>query len=196
MSIYHIKHSENSNARTPSHFKAIHGVGFMPSPKQISHSRSVYTFIDLLGDIGGLYGLMQLFVGQIVGPLSQFNLFNSLVRQIFLQQEANPQNPQQMKPTPQISFARPFPFWLHCLASNCRPCCTKRTKRLKMAERRLERRLDIVRLIKSQMLLEVLCSLKLTKEERFLAKRQSKHRVLHSETCSETQSSSDTDHHQ
>ena len=61
----------------------IWGINFSAGTKKITSSRSVYTALDLLGDVGGLYGMLSLIAGSIVSAFNDNYLFNNLVSLVF-----------------------------------------------------------------------------------------------------------------
>lgn len=45
--------------------------------------RSTYSAFDWLGDVGGLFGILCLFGGSIIGPLTAFSLKSKILTQAF-----------------------------------------------------------------------------------------------------------------
>ena len=48
-------------------------INFMISSEVIEHERSVYTFMDLIGDLGGVHDLIVFFVSFFMGSISEYS---------------------------------------------------------------------------------------------------------------------------
>ena len=56
----------------------IHGTFIGSSTKTYSYSRSVYSIMDFLGSVGGLYGILQLIANFFVSQINGYDFFNKL----------------------------------------------------------------------------------------------------------------------
>ena len=63
------------------------GYTFGGSPDLILYSRSVYTFLDLLGDCGGLFDCLKLIGYSVIVFFNDGNLSEFLITRIFYQQK-------------------------------------------------------------------------------------------------------------
>ena len=54
------------------------------SKEKVEHSRAVYNFLDLLGDLGGLTEVFMLIVGFFVAPISEHNFIMKAARRLFI----------------------------------------------------------------------------------------------------------------
>ena len=51
--------------------------------EKVAFNRSVYNGLDLLGDIGGLYGILHLLANFFVNHINASGLFNDIVTKLF-----------------------------------------------------------------------------------------------------------------
>ena len=54
------------------------------SGEVIEHERSIYTFMDLIGDLGGVNDLIVLFVSIFMGSISQISFFTKIMGKLYL----------------------------------------------------------------------------------------------------------------
>ena len=57
--------------------------------KEALDVRSVYSFMDILGDIAGMYGLIQSFVGVLFFRISKISFYISAMKKIFFVKSKN-----------------------------------------------------------------------------------------------------------
>ena len=65
------------------------GVGLMLSPNKNNYSRSVFTIMGLIGNVGGVYGLLQSVWGVLVGLVSSQILMASVFRRLYYTNKTN-----------------------------------------------------------------------------------------------------------
>ena len=75
----------------------IHSMIIGSSTKTYSYSRSVYSILDFLGSVGGLYGIFQLIANFFVSHINGYNFFNKLTTLVLF-----------AKPTNQLNLCRKF----------------------------------------------------------------------------------------
>ena len=54
------------------------------SGEVIEHDRSIYTFMDLIGDLGGVNDLIVLFVSIFMGSISEHSFFSKIMGKLYL----------------------------------------------------------------------------------------------------------------
>ena len=52
------------------------GIFIESSSTEVNHSRSVYSALDFLGDVGGLNGILTILVNLLIGSFGQVTLIN------------------------------------------------------------------------------------------------------------------------
>ena len=57
---------------------------FYLKPKVIMHSREIYHFLDLLGDLGGVSSIFIMVIGFFIYPISQQAFYLRMMKQIFM----------------------------------------------------------------------------------------------------------------
>ena len=163
----------------------IGGLNLGGNPNLIMHSRAIYTFLDLLGDIGGLIDSLKLIGYSMIvfftsGKYSSFlinKLFYSsnvkLTRENDYMISMNPNllnnsSPLQTEKAVELAMnKRKIKF-----KSNFISCCdTRRKKILEKGEEKLSTQMDIVKFLKRQIIFDILLKAKLTNIERYLARR-------------------------
>ena len=122
--------------------------------------RNVYNLITLLGDLGGLYGLLISFGASLVSYMTYNNAENFLARHLFvgststssLDNKNRPKEKQSVELDEQKQFACKE-FFQELLPSCCSSCgCLRRRnkdKLFKKAREQLNEELDIVHLLQS-----------------------------------------------
>ena len=61
----------------------------MLSPNKNTYSRSVFTIMDLFGNVGGIYGLLQSIWGIVVGLISTQIMMSSVFRRLYYTNKVN-----------------------------------------------------------------------------------------------------------
>lgn len=59
------------------------GQAYLVSPNRIIYTRSIYTFLDFLGDIGGLLDALVVISASIIGFLYSDSVAEHLVNRVF-----------------------------------------------------------------------------------------------------------------
>lgn len=59
------------------------GQAYLVSPNRIIYTRSIYTFLDFLGDIGGLLDALVVISASIIGFLYSDSVAEHLVHRVF-----------------------------------------------------------------------------------------------------------------
>ena len=155
--------------------------GFMIniSRSAIHNTRSIYNLLDLLGDIGGLTGILQLIAGGILYCISYIfgsdldkYLCSSLftTRPPFMKQESELQDRRSKVEFAIKSIASKKPLTLPWNAWMI--CKRKNIKSLKKGMTRVDKELDFVKFIKRVHILESGLKIVFTKLERYLLKNQ------------------------
>ena len=57
---------------------------FTISSERIKHERSVYTFMDLIGDLGGVHEIFVIFLSIFLGPVSEFSFITKILGKLYL----------------------------------------------------------------------------------------------------------------
>ena len=149
---------------------------FSMSPDIIFEERSIYTFWDLLGDIGGLFGSLT-FLGTIVmsvielivgSKMSQF-----ITAQLFTIERKRAKVPAVDEPAEVLKSIRKRKAADFSLSGWLFACCDRKKKiPQEMAEEQTGKHIDIVNLIRSQMVDIVTRRLHFNKMDRYLIRHQ------------------------
>ena len=67
-------------------------LGIMLGPNKMIYSRNVYTIMDLFGNVGGVYGLLQTIWGILVGIISTQIMLASVFRRLYYTDKMNFEN--------------------------------------------------------------------------------------------------------
>ena len=138
---------------------------FSSHPKTKNFQRSIYNFLDFIGDVGGLLDGLKLIGQTLLFPITKLNVLSLLLSKIFtIRSSSSSRKKVANKDDSEVGSVwqtanedirrrKPFPEAIckDLLAS----CCwlfmpvNKRQKRIKQGERRLEKYLDIVNLLKN-----------------------------------------------
>ena len=59
------------------------GIFIESSPTEVNHFRSVYSSLDLLGDVGGLHEILLIMANLLVSSFGQVTIFNQLIVKLF-----------------------------------------------------------------------------------------------------------------
>ena len=145
----------------------------MLSPDIRVHTRSIYTIWDLLGDIGGLFDMLKLMQSPFVTFFSflfGIGLETHLVQAMFKVQKTLSPNP---------NFLEIIQKRKKLKIVSCNWLFNKRNKRLQdSAIEKISQELDIVHLLKNQMITSQVIRLLFTKLERVLLRNQAKQFVI------------------
>ena len=144
------------------------------SMDQNLHQRTVYSLLDLLGDVGGLIDCLNIIGTFVVWIFTGNRLTEFMVTRLFLidkrsrkendqdngDNKATLESIKKRKKLKESSFPSPFCFW------------QKKRKLIEMANMRIEKELDVLNYFRKLKKLELLLSIIFTKQERFLLNKQ------------------------
>ena len=163
------------------------------------HNRSIYSFLDLLGDVGGLFDALKgiasfiitIYFGLFGDPINSY-----LLRKLFLQ---NPKEENDKEPLNRNSIKekmqfldRRKPFALPKIL--CILCRNKKQKRkIEAGLGRVEQELDIIKFLKSQMKIDIAIKTLFSKAERYLIKNNRKFVLNTSESDGSSSTNSNLD---
>ena len=68
----------------------VYGIYIGASEEKVLAQRSIYSGLEFLGDVGGLYGILYLFISYLVSFFSQGSLLNYLLTQLLLEKHSGP----------------------------------------------------------------------------------------------------------
>ena len=54
------------------------------SDKKVDHERQIYGFLDLLGDFGGVQGVLQIIASLLLGSVSQHAFLSKAISKLYL----------------------------------------------------------------------------------------------------------------
>ena len=159
--------TEKYNFSNASHF----GVKVSLSNRVQIQNRLVYDMFAMLGDVGGLYDFFCVTLAFFFGIFSERLFVVSLVKKLFKVSQAPPNDPEA---TPQSKFDSIAAFKMHICeqllyALSCGSLPRGGKKRvLSKVQRKIEKQLDLVTMIKKMRAFNALLRLLLTYKERRL----------------------------
>ena len=165
------------------------GILIGSSSTEVTHSRSVYTIMTFLANVGGLNDRLIILGNFLIGSFSQVALINTLIAKLFYKkpQEVNFSLDDQseestlsaLRHVSSYTLTEPFPFiMLYLQKYLCCPRFSSRKKLMTKAKSKLTQHLDIVKLIKRSIAFDSIFSVNYTKVERNLARRNYRARVI------------------
>ena len=162
---------------------------FTSHAKTKSFHRSIYNGLDFIGDVGGLLDGLTLIGQTLLGPITKLNFLSLLLAKLFTVRQDSRKKKRKSKDDSEvdtiwmaanrdITRRVPFPeaickdlfasFFSLCMSAD------KRQTRIKQGKRRLDRYLDVVRLVKQQIILEQFLKTKTSKLQAYFMKRNRK----------------------
>ena len=141
---------------------AIGGFAITTSQQVTHHTRSIYSFLDFLGDVGGLFDMLRLVIQvllQLLVTVSGSGLDAFLLESIFKESRGQKSSAiQEIRNRKSV-----FIGWSLC-------CFSRETKRHRMLQKglqRIEREQDFVGFVKKQIRLDSALKVLFSKTERF-----------------------------
>ena len=120
------------------------------------YERKVFTYFDMLSDIGGLTGILGTIFGLISAQWNYHSFDNHMVSRLFKIKKPKDEISPEEEYFARSSFIRydglPFCFnWILSLLPKCCHCCKRSRKQiaLQMAREKLHKEINIIEIVKS-----------------------------------------------
>ena len=177
---YVVKPNVDVNEESPFYEHILSQIDFEMDMNTVTHIRQVYTIWNLLGDIGGLYGILVIFgyyLTALVSFLTGTGLHLKLISRLYKFEAPKTMRNRQkvkhwLKQRPPAKFS-----WV----STC--YCSSRRKEhalYKRATDTISAELDVITFLRKQLIDKVKTRLLFTPAQRFLMKHQLNTFILHS----------------